>query len=90
MHGADNYCSVFTTSPGVLSSADPSKAEPPYVIGMAQLELPKNTKFTLRVAGLQNPRYVVSWAALTKAGKTAQAVKVMQWEIQTFGPAAWV
>jgi len=49
----------------------------------------KNTKFTLRVAGLQNPRYVISWAALTGAGETAQ-VEAMQWEVHTFGPAAWV
>lgn len=84
-----NYCSVFATSAGVLNLADPSQDERPFVIGMAKVDLPMNTEFTLRVAGLQNPRYVISWAALTKAGDTAQLEK-MQWEVQTFGPAAWV
>lgn len=34
---------------------------------MAKDDMKPNTKFTLRIAGLQNPRYVISWAAL--AGK---------------------
>merc|ERR1719345_260191 len=57
---------------------------------MAKAEMPANTKFTLRVAGLQNPRYVISWAELTKAGDEATAKTLMQWHVRTFGPAALV
>ena len=55
MKGTENYCSVFTTSAGTLDVTDPtnpSKNVPPYVIGLAKEELPANTNFELRVAGL--------------------------------------
>jgi hypothetical protein len=89
-----NYCSVFTTSAGKLDitdPTDPAKNEPAYVIGLAKLKMLPNTKFTLRIAGLQNPRYVIEYADVTK-GKSAAEVKkaeaAMHWQIQTFGPAA--
>jgi len=86
-----NYCSVLTTSAGVLNLADASQDVRPYVIGLAKAALPKNTKFTLRVAGLQNPRYVISWAGLTALNTPEgdKEVKAMQWEVHTFGPLAW-
>lgn len=79
---------MFTTSPGLLDLSDPTnpaKNKPPYVIGMAKADMLPNTKFTLRIAGLQNPRYVISWAALSGTKSEQDA---MQWQIQTFGPAA--
>ena len=89
-----DYCSVFTTSPGILDitdPTDPNKNEPPYVVGLAKEEMPPNSKFTLRVAGLQNPRYVIKYDEITQ-GKSAKELKkaeaTMNWQIQTFGPAA--
>jgi hypothetical protein len=51
---------------------------------MAKDDMKPNTKFTLRIAGLQNPRYVISWAALADKQDERDA---MYWQIQTYGQA---
>jgi hypothetical protein len=76
----ENYCTASTTSPGTVGDS----SKPPYVIGVANNQMKPNTQFKLRIAGLQNPRYVISWTA--SASNQAER-DAMKWKIETYGQA---